>query len=112
MARLSGNLSSENRVLSPPPIALTAKTVVMCHKCHNVPVWYNDTMAANKRIRISEENQEELHELKEVGQSYDDVIDELLDVYREYNRAELFERIERNEARAPEGFTNLDELDT
>lgn len=110
MGRPSGNGNAENQAVS-SPVVLTAKPVLTFHSGHNVPLWHNGTMAANKRIRISEENQAELHELKDVGQSYDDVIDELLDVYREYNRAELFERIERNETRAPEGFTNLDELD-
>lgn len=94
-----------------PPVTLTARSVLALHTGNDVPLWYTDTMAADKRIRISEENQAALHELKDVGQSYDDVLHELLEVYREHNRAELFERIERNEARAPEGFTNLDDLE-
>lgn len=68
-------------------------------------------MAANKRIRISEEHREGLHHLKDVGESYDDVIGELLELYQKQNRAELFDRIRENEERAPEGFTPLDELD-
>lgn len=95
-----------------PPIALTMKTGLLLYTGHTVPVWHTGTMAADKRIRISEAHQEELHELKDVGQSYDDVIGELLEAYHERNRAELSERIQRNEERAPEGFTELGELDT
>ncbi|MFP3871253.1 MAG: antitoxin VapB family protein [Candidatus Aenigmatarchaeota archaeon] len=68
-------------------------------------------MAATKRIRISEENRKLLHQMKDVGQSYDEVIEELLKEHWEKNRGELFNKIEENEEKAPEGFTSLEELD-
>jgi len=46
-------------------------------------------MSAEKTMRISEENREELHELKEVGNSYDGVTTELLEEYRKRNRENL-----------------------
>ena len=54
-------------------------------------------MSAEKTIRISEENRDELHELKEVGDSYDDVITELLDEYRKRNRKNLAEKMRETE---------------
>lgn len=68
-------------------------------------------MTATKRIRISEINRKRLHQMKDVGESYDEVIGELLEEHWEINREELFDRIEKNEEKAPEGFTSLDELE-
>ncbi|MFO7792742.1 MAG: DUF7557 family protein [Thermoplasmatota archaeon] len=68
-------------------------------------------MKADKKIRISEENRKRLHQMKDVGESYDEVIEELLKEHWKQNRKELFERIEENEEKAPEGFKDLDELD-
>jgi len=68
-------------------------------------------MTATKRIRISEKNRKRLHQMKDVGESYDEVIGELLEEHWERNREELFDRIEKNEEKAPEGFTSLDELE-
>ncbi|MFC6965061.1 hypothetical protein ACFQL7_28005 [Halocatena marina] len=47
-------------------------------------------MSADKRIRVSEERRAQLHELKEVGESYDDVLAQLI---QEHNRKELAERM-------------------
>jgi predicted CopG family antitoxin len=47
-------------------------------------------MSAEKRIRVSEERREQLHEMKGVGESYDDVLAELI---REHNRRELAGRM-------------------
>ncbi len=69
------------------------------------------TMKATKRIRISEENMKLLHHMKDVGDSYDDVIGELLEEHWKHNRKDLFRRIKENEKQAPEDFTPLDELD-
>jgi predicted CopG family antitoxin len=55
------------------------------------------SMTAEKTIRISEENREELHELKGVGDSYDDVIARLLEEYRERNRKRLAEKMRETE---------------
>lgn len=50
----------------------------------------NTIMSAEKRIRVSEERREQLHEMKRVGESYDDVLAELI---REHNRRELADRM-------------------
>lgn len=49
--------------------------------------------------------------MKDVGESYDEVIEELLKEHWERNRKELFEKMEENEEKAPEDFTPLDKLD-
>jgi predicted CopG family antitoxin len=57
-------------------------------------MWHNGNadspMSAEKRIRVSEERREQLHGMKEVGESYDDVLAELI---QEHNRRELAERM-------------------
>jgi len=68
-------------------------------------------MKADKKIRISEENRKRLHQMKDVGESYDEVIEELLKEHWKQNREELFYRIEENEEKAPEDFVPLEELD-
>lgn len=55
-------------------------------------------MSAEKTIRVSEGHRNELHELKGVGESYDDVIGDLLETYREQNRRDLAERMRETEA--------------
>lgn len=55
------------------------------------------SMSAEKTIRISEKNRDELHKLKDVGDSYDDVITELLDEYRKRNREKLAEKMRETE---------------
>ncbi len=47
-------------------------------------------MSADKRIRVSEERREQLHELKGVGESYDDVLAQLI---QEHNRMRLAEKM-------------------
>lgn len=47
-------------------------------------------MSADKRIRVSEERREQLHDMKDVGESYDEVLEELI---QEHNRKELAERM-------------------
>jgi predicted CopG family antitoxin len=66
-------------------------------------------MSAEKTIRISEENREELHELKGVGDSYDDVIAHLLEEYRAQNRKELAERMRETERMDTDELVRLDE---
>lgn len=78
----------------------------MYHMCNG-----DENMTATKRIRISEENRKLLHHMKDVGQSYDEVIGELLKDHWKKNRRELFNKIEENEEKAPEDFISLDELD-
>lgn len=50
----------------------------------------DQTMSADKRIRVSEERREQLHELKDVGESYDDVLEQLI---QEHNRKRLAEKM-------------------
>ena len=47
-------------------------------------------MSADKRIRVSEERRKQLHEMKDVGESYDEVLAQLI---QEHNRKELAERM-------------------
>jgi len=67
-------------------------------------------MSADKKIRVSEESREELHNLKEPGESYDEVIQDLVD---EHKKRRLFEMVDEKKERddfAPLRDT-LDELD-
>ena len=51
-------------------------------------------MSAEKQIRVSEEMRDELHGMKEVGDSYDDVLRNLV---QEHNRRELADRMAETE---------------
>ncbi len=68
-------------------------------------------MKEEKKIRISEENRRKLHQMKDDGESYDDVIEKLLEEHWKRNREELFDRMEENEKKDREDFVSLDELD-
>ena len=62
-------------------------------------------MPADKRIPVTEETRKELHDLKEPGQTYDDLLQELA---RERRRQDLEKRFrELEEADRPE-LTPLD----
>lgn len=61
---------------------------------------------ANKRIPITEERWVELNELKEPGQTYDELLDELV---KERRKAKLMKHV--NELRdEQEDFVSLDEV--
>ena len=62
-------------------------------------------MSTNKRIPVSEEHWEELGDLKGAGQSWDDVIGDLVEHYK---RARLFREV--HEARENDEFRSLDEV--
>jgi predicted CopG family antitoxin len=62
---------------------------------------------AEKRIPVTEERWRELNELKEAGQTYDDLLEELL---QEHNRRQLAERTQRVREADTEELTPLDEL--
>ena len=47
-------------------------------------------MSADKRIRVSEERREQLHDMKDVGESYDEVLEQLI---QEHNRKRLAEKM-------------------
>lgn len=59
---------------------------------------------ADKRIPVTEERWEELHELKSPGQTYDELLAELVE---EHKKARLFRDVER--IRAESEFEPLDE---
>ena len=52
------------------------------------------TMSADKRIPVTEETRKELHELKEPGQTYDELLQELAQQRRRENLEERFQELE------------------
>jgi predicted CopG family antitoxin len=62
-------------------------------------------MSASKRIPVSEERWEELGDLKGAGQSWDDLIAELVD---EHKKSRLFREV--REAHESDEFRPLDEV--
>ncbi len=65
-------------------------------------------MSVDKTIRVSEETRERLHEMKDVGESYDDVITELIRERRMRNREELAERMRETEEMDSDDLVPLD----
>lgn len=65
-------------------------------------------MSANKRIPVTEERWEQLHDLKRPGQTYDELIEELV---QERNRKELADKVRRVRENGPKakGYIPLDE---
>lgn len=65
-------------------------------------------MSANKRIPVTEERWEQLHDLKRPGQTYNELIEELV---QERNRKELADKVRRVWENGPEpkGYVPLDE---
>jgi len=64
-------------------------------------------MAANKRIPVTEERWKELNELKEAGETYDELLGELI---QERNRRQLADRTREVREADTEELTSLDEL--
>lgn len=64
-------------------------------------------MPAEKRIPVTEERWTELHDLKQAGQTYDELLEELI---QEHNRRELAEKARAMRAADEEELTPLDEL--
>lgn len=62
---------------------------------------------ANKRIPVTEERWKELNELKEAGQTYDELLEELI---QERNRRQLASRVREVREADSEELTPLDEL--
>jgi predicted CopG family antitoxin len=62
---------------------------------------------ANKRIPVTEERWKELNELKEAGETYDDLLGELI---QEHQRRQLAERAMEVREADSEDLTSLDEL--
>lgn len=64
-------------------------------------------MSADKRIPVTEETREQLHDLKKPGQTYDDLLQELAQQRR---RAELTERFDKLEAAESDELTPLEDV--
>lgn len=62
-------------------------------------------MSTSKRIPISEQHWEELGDIKGAGQSWDDVVGELIE---QYKKSRLFREV--REARETDEFRPLDEV--
>lgn len=62
---------------------------------------------ADKRIPVTEERWKALNELKEAGETYDDLLEELI---QEHERRELAERAREVREADTEDLTSLDEL--
>lgn len=64
-------------------------------------------MAATKRIPVTEERWSELNDLKEAGQTYDELLKELI---QQRNQRQLAERVRSVREVDEEELTSLDEL--
>ncbi|WP_123538093.1 hypothetical protein [Halosimplex salinum] len=64
-------------------------------------------MSADKRIPVTEETRKELHELKEPGQTYDDLLQELAQQRR---REELEQRFQDLEEADRDELTPLEDV--
>jgi predicted CopG family antitoxin len=62
-------------------------------------------MSSSKRIPISEQHWEELGDIKGAGQSWDDVVGDLIE---QYKKARLFREV--REARENDEFSSLDDV--
>lgn len=62
---------------------------------------------ADKRIPVTEERWKELHDLKQPGQTYDELLEELI---QEHERRQLAERAREVREADEEELTSLDEL--
>ena len=51
-------------------------------------------MSADKRLPVTEETRKELHELKEPGQTYDDLLTELAQQRRRQDLEQRFQQLE------------------
>ena len=64
-------------------------------------------MAATKRIPVTKERWKELSDLKEAGETYDELLEQLI---QEHNRRQLADRVRAVRATDGEELTSLDEL--
>lgn len=62
-------------------------------------------MAADKRIPVTEETRKELHELKEPGETYDDLLRELAQQRRRADLADRFREMDEDRS----AFVDLDD---
>jgi len=54
-------------------------------------------MSADKRLPVTEETRKELHELKEPGQTYDDLLKELAQQRRRQDLEQRFQELEETD---------------
>jgi len=64
-------------------------------------------MSADKRIPVTEERWRELHDLKDAGQTYDELLEELIQTYARRDLAQRADDVREADA---EELTSLDEL--
>ena len=64
-------------------------------------------MSADKRIPVTEKRWNELHDLKKAGQTYDELLDELIEVYQ---RQQLAAKARAVRDADREELVDLDEL--
>lgn len=64
-------------------------------------------MSADKRIPVTEETRKQLHDLKEPGETYDDLLRELVRQRRREELADDFRELERADS---EELTALDDV--
>jgi predicted CopG family antitoxin len=64
-------------------------------------------MSADKRIPVTEETRKELHELKEPGETYDDL---LKDLAQQRRREDLEQRFQELEETDRDALTNLSDV--
>ena len=64
-------------------------------------------MSADKRIPVSEETREQLHNLKKPGQTYDELLSELAQLRR---RKDLEQRFVDLEEQSRDDLTHLDDV--
>lgn len=62
---------------------------------------------AEKRIPVTEERWKELNKLKEAGQTYDELLEELI---KEYNRKELADKARKIRRSDKEELTELEDV--
>jgi len=64
-------------------------------------------MAADKRIPVTEERWQQLHDMKDAGQTYDELLEELI---QESNRQDLADRAKAVREADRGDLTELDDL--
>lgn len=65
-------------------------------------------MSADKRIPVTEERWKQLHDLKRPGQTYDELLEELVQERNRKKMADKIRQVRENGAEA-EGYVPLDE---
>lgn len=76
--------------------------MILSEKTHHEPM-----TQANKRIPLTEERWKRLNDIKEAGQTYDELLHELL---QDYNRRQLATSVREVREADSEELTPLDEL--